>query len=81
MGGTSESELESTVTEGEDLGGNQSNHPSPNPRTSLLVRFSDPNNLNSEMDIAKQSLIENWTRLNSNGYSFVIIGILGIYKI
>jgi len=28
--------------------------------------------------IAKQSFIGNWTRLNSNGQSFVIIGILGI---
>jgi len=48
MSGTSESELASIVTEGEDLGGNQSNLPAPNPRTSLPVRFSDPNNPDSE---------------------------------
>jgi hypothetical protein len=48
MSGTSESELASPVTEGEDLGGNQSNLPAPIPRTSLTVRFSDPNNPDSE---------------------------------
>ena len=48
MSGTSESELASTVIEGEDLGGNQSNLPAPNPRSSLPVRFSDPNNPDSE---------------------------------
>ncbi|CAI6371160.1 unnamed protein product [Macrosiphum euphorbiae] len=48
MSGTSESEQESIVTGGEDLGGNQTNLPAPQPRTSLPVRFSDPNNSDSE---------------------------------
>jgi len=48
MSGTSESELASIVIEGEDLGWNQSNLPAPIPWTSLPVRFSDPNNLDSE---------------------------------
>ncbi|CAI6355183.1 unnamed protein product [Macrosiphum euphorbiae] len=48
MSRTSESELASIVIEGEDLGGNQSKLPSPIPWTSLPVRFSDPNNPDSE---------------------------------
>ncbi|KAL4088776.1 hypothetical protein QTP88_023860 [Uroleucon formosanum] len=53
MSGTSEGELESTVIEGEDLGGDQSYLPAPIPRTSLPVRFSDPNNPNSERIVAE----------------------------